>query len=439
RLKLRLNSLFPNRKLNIYLAASIIVLLFSMAFPFKYGFAFLKDLIPPLKQFRALGRFSWMFYYVFTVFTAYLVYIYYRYLKMKDYKILAYILIIFTIGFWSIDAGMNIKFSTRNLFNSNDLLSNSSEQYKNALKDGGVDITRYQAILFLPYANTCGDKLLFEDGMPAFKKAMQCSYHTGLPLIQSFSPRLSFEHALSSIQMLADPAIPKRRLHDMNDKPILVLRTEDELSEQEQWLYDRAHKIMKYENISFAEVDPGFFEKTHAKWQQEARLKIKNLNLHSGVFKTDTLPDLIIYKDFDSFKNSYEVFTGGSSFYLKQGKEFIISTEEFGALPEGKYKVTFWLYVDTRTDNMPEAIFYKWDKEGKQLLREKWNTREEHNIYKNWVRIDEIIETGADYDISLEIKGKYVSLDELLLQPLGSNVYVENNNVHLLNNYPVFF
>ncbi|NND35115.1 MAG: hypothetical protein HKN76_21190, partial [Saprospiraceae bacterium] len=47
--------------------ASGIVLLFSMCIPFKWGLQFLTELIPPLKQFRALGRFSWIFFYVVNV------------------------------------------------------------------------------------------------------------------------------------------------------------------------------------------------------------------------------------------------------------------------------------------------------------------------------------------------------------------------------------
>ena len=68
--KLPLKAFFPDTEINLFLTASVIVLLFSMCIPFRWGLHFLTDLIPPLKQFRALGRFAWWFYYVYTIFTA---------------------------------------------------------------------------------------------------------------------------------------------------------------------------------------------------------------------------------------------------------------------------------------------------------------------------------------------------------------------------------
>ena len=45
--------------------ASVFVLLLSMCLPFQLGMEFLVDWLPFLKQFRSLGRFAWVFYYVF--------------------------------------------------------------------------------------------------------------------------------------------------------------------------------------------------------------------------------------------------------------------------------------------------------------------------------------------------------------------------------------
>ena len=83
RKKIRWASFFPNKALNLYLAAALLVLLFSMCIPFKWGLGFLTELIPPLKQFRCLGRFAWIFYYVFTVFTATYLYTLYRVFRSK--------------------------------------------------------------------------------------------------------------------------------------------------------------------------------------------------------------------------------------------------------------------------------------------------------------------------------------------------------------------
>src|SRR5690606_34331376 len=56
-------------ELGMYMIAAYLVLLFAFCFPLKYDFLrWIVDLFGPLKQFRVLGRFGWIFFYVFTVF-----------------------------------------------------------------------------------------------------------------------------------------------------------------------------------------------------------------------------------------------------------------------------------------------------------------------------------------------------------------------------------
>lgn len=438
RKKFKWSTIFPNKKLNLYLAASVIVLLFAMCFPFKYGFAFLKDWIPQIKQFRALGRFSWIFYYIFTVYTAHFVYSHFKRLRIGGKGISAFILMAFFIGYWSIDAGINIKRSTRGILNENHLLESSSAEYLKIISDAKININDYQAIFFLPYANTCGDKLLFEGGMKAFSQAMKCSYHTGLPIIQSFSPRLSFSQALSSIQMLSDPAIEKTRLKDMNEKPILLLRTGEKLTEQEERLYGKSKHLISYQDVSLAEFDIKIFSSSFQEWQMDAANKIKMMGDGEEI-RSDTLLNLVIHKDFNEMKTKQAVFNGEGAFYKNKGNHILLSDNELGALPKGDYEISFWLFVDTRTDNMPEAIFYKLNKEGGQVERTKWNNREEHNIYGNWVRIDAEVSLTDEFNYRLEVTGKYISVDELLVQPKASNVFVENKDgISLFNNFPFY-
>ncbi|HDR52382.1 MAG TPA: hypothetical protein ENN90_12295, partial [Mariniphaga anaerophila] len=195
----------PSKNMVVYFYASILILLFSMCIPFKYGFGFLLEIIPPIKQFRALGRFAFIFYYVFAIYTAWFVYRLFRFLKHKKLPLLAFLILFFTLFYGAMDAALNTRQSTNRIFNTNNRLETSSEKYLVRFSEAGVNPEEFQAILFLPFSSTCGDKLLFKNGMEAFGYAMQCAHHTGLPLVQSFSPRLSYTHALSSIQMLAHP------------------------------------------------------------------------------------------------------------------------------------------------------------------------------------------------------------------------------------------
>ena len=434
--KVRFRIYRPSKQMEIYFYAAILILLFSMCIPFKYGFGFLLEIIPPVKQFRALGRFAFIFYYVFAIYAAWFIYRLYRYLKQKELPLSATLILIFSLSYWAIDAGTNTRLSTNGIFNTNDRLETSREKYLVRFSEAGVNPEEFQAILFLPFSSTCGDKLLFKNGMEAFGYAMQCAHHTGLPLVQSFSPRLSYTHALSSIQMLAHPAIKKTRMDDMNEKPLLLVSSNEKMNEQERWLYSKAEVLWQNEEVTLLKLPLDVFHESHESWRKKVESVIPNLNQYRNI-STNTEINSVIYIDFDDRKEQL-TFSGEGAFYMKRGKADLLNQ----ALPKeflpGKYELSFWLYVDSRRYNMPRAILKISDKNGNTIQETQPNTRSVNNVYKQWIRVSETIELQPEYQIKLSIRRHYVSVDDILLKPVDANVYIEKpDGFRLLNNFPL--
>jgi hypothetical protein len=425
----------PSKPMEVYFYAAILILLFSMCIPFKYGFGFLLDIIPPVKQFRALGRFAFIFYYVFTIYAAWFIYRLYRFLKQKKLPLPATLILIFALSYWAIDAGTNTKQSTAGIFNTNDRLEASNEKYLDRFKEAGVNPDEFQAILFLPFSSTCGDKLLFENGMEAFGYAMQCAHHTGLPLVQSFSPRLSFTQALSSIQLLANPAIKKTRLNDMNEEPLLLVSSNEKMNEQEAWLYSNAEVFWQNEKITLSKLPLNVFHNSHKSWRKKAKSIIPSLNQHQNIF-TDTEISSVVYIDFEE-QNGQNTFSGNGAFFIKNGKAELLNKNLSQNWRPGKYELSFWLYVDARRYNMPRAVVKISDGTGKTILEKQLNTRSVNNVYQQWIRVSEIIELQPEYQISLNIRRHFVAVDDILLKPLDSNVFIKKpNGFSLFNNFP---
>ncbi len=347
------------------------------------------------------------------------------------------IIIIFVIGYWSIDAGTNIKRSTRGLLNKNDKFESDDSDYLSRFAEVKVNPEEFQAIFFLPFASTCGDKLLFEHGMNSFSDAMKCSYHTGIPLIQSFSPRLSYSQALSSIQMLANPAIEKSRLKNMNEKPILLVCTKEKMKSEEAWLQSRGEVFWEDKYITLAKLPLTVFHESHQQWQEMATNKKATLK-NSGNISTDVNFASIIFNGFEK-GNAKTVFSGKGAFYKKKG-EFILLDEKTGKnQPLEKYELSFWLYVDSRKFDMPKATVKINDSNGKKRFEKRLNTREVHDVYKNRIRVSEIIDLKAAENIQLLIKGDYISVDNLLLKPVDSNTLIKvSDEMEMFNNFPYF-
>ncbi len=430
--------LFPNRELNVYLAASFLVLLFSMCIPFKLGLKFLTELIPPVKQFRALGRFSWIFYYVFTVYTAYYFYILYKRMKQKKLYIVAVVIMCFVIFSWSMDAAFNIKKSMKGLISPNNLLESTHDNYILNFDTNDVNINTFQAILFLPFENTCGDKLLFNNTEHAVNQAMKYSYHTGLPMIQTFTPRISIAQALSSIQLLADSSIYKTRLDDMNNKDILLISSKlTELDDKEQWILSNSSVFYETKEYTLSVLPVQFFNNAYYQWKKNVKQSIDTFNCNDNICSNGCLDDIY----YDSFKkNKFDrTFTGQGALYLKKGKLELLNNTLISEENQyvGSSEISFWMYVDTRKYSMPSAKLKLWNIKDNKLLEEiKLNTREIHNVYKQWVRISYTISLAEHVRYQIIIKGKYITVDDLLIKPVNCDVAVKlNNNDLLYNNF----
>jgi hypothetical protein len=433
---IRWNSFFPNRKLNLYLASSVIVLLFSMCIPFKWGLGFLTDLVPLLKQFRCLGRFSWIFYYVFTVFTATYLYYIYRVARRKGYRMQAMALLMITLVYWGLEAASHVQNSTRGIFNRNELFNEGSVDIGAILAEAGSGAEDYQGIFFLPFANSCGDKLRFERGLGAFSEAMRCSDQTGIPIIQSFSPRISLSQAMSSIQLLADTTIYKRRVDDMNQKPVLLVVIPENLNQREASLLQRAELFWEGPRFSLARLPVQAFNRGFDNWMRIAG-RLQDSLPGTGNLRTDANREQVIYRDFEMFR-SVNPFTGTGARYLKKGTLELLDEDLYTCCPDSQIDISFWLFVDHRTDNMPTPELWQWDQDNTLVSKEKLNSREVHDVDGMWVRISKSLVPEPGIRYQLTVSGKYITVDDLLLKPAAARVVVRHENGDiLLDNFRV--
>ncbi len=434
----RWKSYFPSKRLNLYLAASFIVLLFSMCIPFKWGLGFLTELLPPLKQFRCLGRFSWIFYYVFTVFTATYIYYLYRLVRKKGYRFQALAALLLILAFWGLEAVSRIQKSTSRIFNNNEILKAETLDVVAILEESGISAHEFQGIFFLPFANTSGDKLYFERGLDAFSQAMRCSFQTGIPIVQSFSPRISLSQAMSSIQLLADSTIYKQRVDDMNQKPLLLVFTSQELNRQEKALLERAKLLWRGDKFSLALLPVNAFNQGFDTWNELAGSLLDSLS-GTGTFCVEAKPEQLIYQDYEEL-SSDRAFSGSGSRYLRKGKMELLNEKLYECCSDSEVELSFWLYVDHRKDNMPGPVLWQWDKNNKLIQKEKLNSREVHNVDGMWVRISKNLTPEPEIRYELTVKGEYITIDDLLLKPVAATLMVRHENGdQLFDNYRVPF
>ncbi|MBL7113913.1 MAG: hypothetical protein ISS19_18385, partial [Bacteroidales bacterium] len=282
-------------------------------------------------------------------------------------------------------------------------------------------------------AGTSGDKLMHERGLTAFTDAMKCSYHTGIPLIQSFSPRLSFTHALSSIQLLADSSIYKTRLDDMNNKPVLLVSSKQQLNNREARIKSMARDFWEDDYITLSILPVKAFNTGYSGWLQHAE-EIRDSLTCEGNICSDTDPELVYYNGFEN-SSSDITFSGSGAIYKKQGEAEILNHVFEVDSVAWKSEISFWMFIDSRTDNMPQPVLYVWDEKGQLLVKTKFENRELHNVYSQWARLSADVDFEKGKRYQLVVTGKYITIDDLLIKPVNANVLVITADTELFNNY----
>lgn len=210
---------------------AVILLFFSMAYPFKLGMEFLLDLVPLVKQFRSLGRFAWVFYYVFLVYSVYTIYLMWRYLRSVKLRMMANTLLFITFALlfaegipYHIDAHKQITLGP-NIFNEKHV----PEPYKEVLKQ--IDPSQYQALIPIPFYHM-GTEKHYMPGTSRIHTASQLiSYHTGLPMMAASLSRTSLsesENILSIFWNEFDKTKLKERLPSR--KPFLLVYSKEEIT-----------------------------------------------------------------------------------------------------------------------------------------------------------------------------------------------------------------
>lgn len=374
--------------LNFALGSSLILLLLSMALPFRWGMEFILDWIPIIKQFRAIGRFSWVFFYIINIFCFYFLFLKYRYLRKKKLKKTSYALIFSAISLLYFDAYFwhqesEAKISNRpNLF----LKKNLSDSHLEVLNQ--INANNYQAIIQLPYYYLSINHQ--KNGTPKVLEAsMLFSFHSGLPLMNSYLARASTNEAKSLIQIFSPNFISKKIKNDIKDnRPILICCTHEKLTISEEKILKKANKVFENKDFQLFEISPENLFKNDASEYWDSYQKQK-LNLHSKEnFLINQTNSFFIYENFDSL-NSEIAYKGKTAFNgnLKEISK-ILKVNKNNLDSNQNYILSFWYYTKGERQTHIFGILDERNDKNKTL---KWTTNDARNsqiIDEDWSLIE---------------------------------------------------
>ncbi|WP_070138095.1 hypothetical protein [Crocinitomix algicola] len=330
----------------IYLIAAYLILMFAFCFPLKFDWMrWVTDLFGPLKQFRVLGRFTWIFYYVITI--SAVVGLYRLSLKHKRINLLFILGLIFT----------TLEFAPVHSMLSRDIIRGKNafktEYVAPELKEviDYVEAAKFDAIIFLPFQHMSSENIMLLGDEEANKDAFLLSYHTGIPLLNSVSSRMSLTESIDFNNYFSPGFMEKMLTYDLpKDAKIGIVKRNGVLDPQEMKMIWEMTDL--YENDQYLIVD---FDQNH--WNSPRRFneiveKNKNATIQlKEEWRSDTSDVWFYTANYDTCSpppSEYPSFYGQSSYYGKKNGWNSILTLNSHQIQPGNYVVRFWydLLVD---------------------------------------------------------------------------------------------
>jgi len=421
-----------SKSLQTILLASILTLLFSMALPFRMYLEFLVDWFPAIKQFRSIGRFAWIFYFVITISSSIYFFNYGMYLLKGKRKIIAFVLFLLPVLFIIEGNSYHQSVATKltrsvNLFDKKQLKSN----YNKAINK--IDSKKYQAIFPLPfyYINSDYGKTGTEK---IYKTSMVLSYHLNLPIQGSYLGRTGIFEAKKIKQLLSPAYYHKIIKNDIKDnRPYLLVYTNEELNIYEQNILDRATKIYENDNLSLYTLSVKDLFKNTAKLEIEDFYKIKSkLFLKDNFLFSDT-STYYYYNNFEEISDTISFLGKGAFSKNKEDYSTLAKIPPSSLQNNKKYIVSFWMYNWGRNFGqgvLNSSLFIEEKSSDGKLSRiADGNPTQSCVIKDKWSLIELEFQTNnVDSEIRIVLKGGNnpavkIHVDNLLIREAKTNVY----------------
>ncbi len=441
--KRRIFSITDNKILNILTWAGFFTLLISFAWPF----IFQPKIIPyigPLKQFRGIGRFAWIFFYTINITIFYV--IYNLKIRRKYVKIGIMALSLFILYF---DAYSNFKYIPGHLNNRNKYLEDKANvtEVNNWVKK--IEVDKYQAIIPVPYFHVGSENLWLDSKCNVAGYAYIVSIKTSLPTTAVVLGRTSISQTIKNVKMFMEPYRKLDILDDFpNRKPFLIVLPEcNQINQNEARILDVSKFICKTQDFSLYELPFYQLEILSDSLYSdiESEISFKTLTEFDGLLTVDTVKNFYYKPDTDEVDfNGYV----GKGLIKGNIKEFNTIFED--TFPNFKhseeYVISFWVGNSSKdlflrsnmeitfcdsTDNIYRVDYSGLNRQTK-IIDGDWALIEYNYTKKN--KFDRVKFTIWN----TELKRGELLIDELLVRPVSNNIYriipgklVKNNRVYI--------
>lgn len=401
--------------------AGILILLFSMFIPFRFGMEELFYRIPFLNQFRSLGRFAWAFYFIFAIYYSYGFWLLLR--KIRSARgATAFVCAAAVLFFaWFTDLHFTLKSVTagiRQFGGANALVEN--RKIAELLAESGYAPGDFQAVLPYPIPAEGSEKLWFAGDWVTRQSVLPYSYQTHTPVLGCIMSRTSVSRTLRLISLTGSDYSEKKIVADLPSAlPVLVVASAQ--PDTSGFLLKRCKEISKNGELTLYILSKDSLEKKAAALQSGFADSVKQRWSAKENYYVDGGAENVIYWTNQNMENT----SSGSeeNVELIKTKKFeLTNTDSAGA-----YSLSCWVRVTPFGNKVPVFAITDYDSAGKKIREEdvRVDAVNHVDVWGDWVRFEYVFpRQPGSKKLEVEIKGKKSIVDHFLLKPQDVTVAV---------------
>ncbi|MBI3136286.1 MAG: hypothetical protein HYZ14_16545 [Bacteroidetes bacterium] len=429
------------KELAVFMLAAYIILLFAFCFPLKYHFMrWIVELFGPLKQFRVLGRFGWIFFYVFTVFSVVGFYKIYLRQVNKIPMLLVFMagILFYAVEFYPVHKNLGVQMSTvKNPFLKKNLPHEMHELVTFIEKE------KYDALIVVPFQHMSSENIMLMGTEQGNYDAFLLSYHSQKPLMNSISSRMSLTEAIQFNNFFSPEFVEKDLVYELPDSArILVVKNRDGVKSEELRLIYSSAEVFRNDAFAAFEFNPENWNSR--RYFDDVLLMEQQASTDVGQgWKSKNDSAWFVYESFDH--EAGESFGGPGALHKLKGGYDVVYELDTRTLDPGMYTVSFWYYLMVDRPDVLAVAEQDSVADRKSFWYDEFPVSQSTFIVDNWCFVTLEFEVSPLIEkfnllITGNGNGEPYYLDELLIQrsqgnPLFRRTKRGNQEYIIYNNY----
>jgi len=427
----------------IWLFIAFAALAIAMGYPFKLNMRLL-NYLSVLKQFRSLGRFSWMFYYIMTIYAAVVINYIYSKLFFANKQFLAYAFVLLVTILWGTEVIGYANFvrgkESEGVKNYRTFFSKDEKNWNQYLAENHYNSDNFQALLLLPFFHVGTEKIWVNDNSSDWLLTfgLKAAIQLHLPVIDVMMSRSSWSQAMKQVRLVAGPLSDKPILSIKNRKPFLLLYHKSSILDPDtKYLLSSADYIGEHLNFCVYACYPDRIAANDKRYIDSIETKCKNLLSRDTCLNCTT--DYYV-EHFDK-GGAKEILYGTGAAKPKIDYDSTFLTFNIKPLSDSSdYEFSVWVLLNSIDFSSPFFELNLLDSTGKLIKMETIKSTGSVDNYKMWFRVSKYFNLPVSCrKISCKvIDWGYLSMDELLLRPANSVIISKSDDdTTMINNHRI--